>query len=96
MRFAEVVVTPRTDEATVRTVTALARDLGKNPVVVRDRPDAWGYVANRVYWAAVAEARKIVDEGVSSEQDVDQLLTDCFRWPVGPFTMIRGATEGWR
>jgi 3-hydroxybutyryl-CoA dehydrogenase/3-hydroxyacyl-CoA dehydrogenase len=95
MRFAEIVVTGQTAAGTVETVTALARALHKNPIVVQDQPQAWGYVANRVYWAAVAEARRIVDEGVSTPEDVDQLLVDCFRWPVGPFTMLQGATEGW-
>ncbi|WP_235947304.1 3-hydroxyacyl-CoA dehydrogenase family protein [Candidatus Frankia alpina] len=95
MRFAEIVVTEHTDPDAVETVTRLAHGLGKNPIIVRDAPMAWGYVANRVYWAAVAEARRIVAEGVSTERDVDQLLVDCFRWPVGPFTMIQGATAGW-
>lgn len=95
MRFAEIVVTEHTDPDAVETVTRLAHGLGKNPIIVRDAPMAWGYVANRVYWAAVAEARRIVAEGVSTERDVDQLLVDYFRWPVGPFTMIQGATAGW-
>jgi 3-hydroxybutyryl-CoA dehydrogenase/3-hydroxyacyl-CoA dehydrogenase len=28
-------------------------------------------------------------------ESVDQLMMDCFGWPTGPFTLIRGATEGW-
>ncbi len=95
MRFAEVVVTPQTDGAVVESVVSAAWAMGKHPVVVRDAPMAWGYVANRVYFAAVAEARRVVAEGVASEDDVDTLLVDCFRWPVGPFAMLRGATEGW-
>ncbi|HVU72869.1 MAG TPA: 3-hydroxyacyl-CoA dehydrogenase family protein [Mycobacteriales bacterium] len=95
MPFAEVVVGPQTAPATVDTVTALARALGKNPIVVRDQPNAWGYVANRIYFAAIAEAEAVVRDGVSTPEDVDRLMVDCFRWPVGPFTMMRGATEGW-
>lgn len=95
MRFAEIVVTPVTDEATTTTVVELARSLGKHPVVVKDHPLAWGYVANRVYFAAAAEARKVVNEGICTPSEVDQLMTDCFRWPVGPFGMAAGATEGW-
>ena len=56
---------------------------------------AWGYVANRVYFAMVAEAQKIVNEGIATADDVDQLMTDCYRWPAGPFGMVKGAGSGW-
>ena len=52
-------------------------------------------MANRVYFAAIEEARKVVEEGIAKPEDVDQLMMDCFGWPTGPYTMIRGATEGW-
>jgi hypothetical protein len=24
------------------------------------------------------------------------LMVDCFRWPVGPFAMVKGAATGWK
>ena len=27
---------------------------------------------------------------------IDQLMVDCFRWPIGPFGMAKGATSGWK
>ncbi len=95
MAFAEIVVTEQTSEATTATVVAAADRLGKHPIVVRDHPETWGYVANRIYMAAMREAQAVVADGVAAEADVDRLLVDCYRWPVGPFTMMRGAREGW-
>ncbi len=95
MRLAEIVVTRSTSEATIATVKEAAAACGKNPIVVRDTPMAWGYVANRVYFAMVAEAQKVVNEGIATADEVDQLMTDCYRWPTGPFGMVQGATGGW-
>jgi 3-hydroxybutyryl-CoA dehydrogenase len=96
MRFAEVVRGPATSDETVEVVVTLARRAGQHPVVVQDTDVAWGYVANRVYVAMLKEAARVVDEGIASREDVDQLMMDCFRWPAGPFGVLRGAPAGWR
>jgi 3-hydroxybutyryl-CoA dehydrogenase len=95
MRFAEIVRTRDTAQETVTTVCDVARRCGKSPVVVRDVDTAWGFVANRVYAAMLVEARRVVDEGVATAEEVDQLMRDCFAWPTGPFGMVQGATGGW-
>lgn len=95
MRFAEIVRTRDTADTTIETVTTVASACGKNPIVVNDAPTSWGFVANRVYFAMIAEAKRVVDEGVANGDDVDQLMMDCFRWPTGPFGMVKGATGGW-
>ena len=95
MALAEIVRTPETSRATIEAVSAVAAACGKHPVVVNDEPTAWGYVANRIYFAMIAEAKRVVDAGVATPDQVDQLMTDCFRWPTGPFGMVKGATGGW-
>jgi 3-hydroxybutyryl-CoA dehydrogenase len=95
MAFAEIIRTRDTADATVETISEIAAACGKNPIVVKDTPTAWGFVANRVYFAMIAEAKRVVDEGIASEADVDQLMMDCYRWPTGPFGMVKGATSGW-
>jgi 3-hydroxybutyryl-CoA dehydrogenase/3-hydroxyacyl-CoA dehydrogenase len=95
MKFAEIVRCPQTSYETVETITRLAVAAGKHPVVVNDAPMAWGYVANRIYGAMIREAQQVVREGVADQEQVDQLMVDCFRWPTGPFNMIRGAASGW-
>ena len=95
MRLAEIVRGPDTSDATVETIVRLATNAGKNPIVVGDTTRAWGYVANRVYAAMAREARAVVDESIATREQVDQLMIDCFRWPSGPFGMVRGAGSGW-
>ena len=95
MRVAEIVSTRDTSDKTVAAVSDVATKCGKNAVVIRDTPMAWGFVTNRVYFAMVAEAQKVVNEGIASAEDVDQLMMDCFRWPTGPFGMVQGASSGW-
>jgi 3-hydroxybutyryl-CoA dehydrogenase len=95
MRFAEIVRGPETSDATVDLVRRLAHAAGKNPIVVQDDPTHWGYVANRVYGAMIREANEVVAAGIATRAEVDQLMTDCFRWPAGPYGMVRGAGSGW-
>jgi 3-hydroxybutyryl-CoA dehydrogenase len=96
MRLAEIVRTAATSDATVQTVVDVATACSKHPVVITDAPSgAWGFVANRVYMAMIAEANRCVDEGIATREQVDMLMVDCFRWPVGPFGMVQGATTGW-
>ena len=95
MKLAEIVRGPETSDATVDTVVRLAGAAGKNPVVVNDNDQNWGYVANRVYFAMVREANRVVAEGVADREQVDQLMRDCFRWPSGPYGMVAGAGSGW-
>jgi len=95
MKLAELVTTRDTAASTVETVREVATRCDKHPIVVRDTAMAWGFVANRVYFAMVAEAQKVVDEGIATTAEVDELMVDCFRWPAGPFGMVRGAGSGW-
>ncbi len=95
MRFAEIVRTEETLDSAVKTVCEAAARCGKNPIVVRDQAMAWGFVANRVYGAMLREAQRVVDDGVADHAAINQLMVDCFNWPVGPFAMVQGATQGW-
>jgi 3-hydroxyacyl-CoA dehydrogenase len=96
MRLAEIIRSEQTSDATVQTVVDLARACDKNPVVIADAPSGtWGFVANRVYGAMIREANAVVEEGIATREQVDTLMVDCFRWPVGPFGMVQGASSGW-
>ena len=96
MKLAEIIRGRETSQETVDTVVSLADSAGKNPVVISDTDTNWGYVTNRVYFAMVKEASAVVNEGIADRDQIDQLMTDCFRWPSGPFGMTRGATSGWK
>ena len=93
--FAEIVRTDQTATDTVDAVVELATRCGKNPVVVTENPLVWGFVANRIFVAAVHEAHRVVEEGLATREQVDQLVRDAYGWPAGPFGVVAGATEGW-
>jgi 3-hydroxyacyl-CoA dehydrogenase len=96
MKFAEIVVAPGTSDETRAAVCEVATRCGKNPIVVKDNPMAWGFVANRIYGAMLREAARVAEEGVADQAEINQLMVDCFRWPVGPFAMVKGAGSGWK
>lgn len=85
----EIVPGPATTEATVRTVTGLLAKIGKRPVVLRK--EATGFVANRLQLALFREAISIVEQGIASPEDVDQVVRFGFgrRLAVaGPFEVF--------
>jgi 3-hydroxyacyl-CoA dehydrogenase/enoyl-CoA hydratase/3-hydroxybutyryl-CoA epimerase len=67
----------------VATAHALAIELGKTPVVVRDSP---GFLVNRVLMPYMNEALRLLGEGLSIEA-VDQAMT-AFGMPVGPLGLL--------
>lgn len=93
--FAEIVRTPRTSQQSVDVVVDLALRCAKRPIVITENPKAWGFVANRIYIAAYREAQRVRDEGLATEVEIDNLLSDAYAWPTGPFATIKGATSGW-
>jgi 3-hydroxybutyryl-CoA dehydrogenase len=83
----EVIAGGSTDERLLAKVVKLLRRLDKIPVVVGDAP---GFVANRVQFALFREAARIVEEGIATAEQVDQVVRSSFgfRLPFfGPFTI---------
>jgi 3-hydroxyacyl-CoA dehydrogenase len=72
MPLVEVVSGERTAPETVETVVNIARDLGKEPVVVRQ--DVPGFIGNRLQYALLSEAVRLVETGVASAEDVDRAM----------------------
>jgi len=95
MPFAEIIVHQDTRGDVEQRLKGLASACGKRPVVVKDQPHAWGFVANRVYFSMITEAKRVVAEGLVTAEELDQIMVDCFGWPVGPLGMARGAQDGW-
>ena len=79
MPLVEVIRGEKSSDETVATIFALAKRLGKTPVVVADLP---GFLVNRILAPYLSEAVRLVREGCRIE-DVDKTLTD-FGMPVGP------------
>jgi 3-hydroxyacyl-CoA dehydrogenase len=82
----EVVPHPGTAEGTLRRATQFYKDLGKVPVVIKK--ELPGFVANRLQAAINNEAFSLVERGIITPQDLDQLVTagPGLRWAAqGPF-----------
>ncbi len=96
MKVVELVYTPATSEGTIELMEDVCRRIGRTSVRVKDAPGSYGFIANRVYFAAVAEARKIVEAGIATAEDVDTAMRLGYNWPSGPLEMFRGAQSGWQ
>jgi 3-hydroxyacyl-CoA dehydrogenase len=96
MKIIEVVYAPETAQETLDTMLELTRRLGKTPILVKDAPGKYGFVANRIYFAMVAEARKVLEEGIASADDINAAMRLGFNWPAGPLEMVAGARKGWQ
>ena len=95
MKIIEVISAPETSPETTETMLELTRRLGKTPIKVKDAPGRYGFVANRIYFAMVAEARRVLEEGIASEEDINAAMRLGFNWPAGPLEMVAGARKGW-
>jgi 3-hydroxybutyryl-CoA dehydrogenase len=84
MNLVEIVRTPQTDAAVVDLAEELLADIDKTPVVVEDTPKTYGFVNNRIYAAMREEARKVVEEGVATEEEVNLIMREGRNLPVGP------------
>jgi 3-hydroxyacyl-CoA dehydrogenase/enoyl-CoA hydratase/3-hydroxybutyryl-CoA epimerase len=83
MPLVEIVRGARTSDAALVTAVALARKLGKTPVVVRDSP---GFVVNRILMPYLREAMHLLEEGHDLET-IDRSMKR-FGMPMGPFEVI--------
>ena len=84
MALVEVIPGPMTDGAAVERGQAIARQLGKEPVVAADTP---GFIVNRVARPFYLEAMRIVGEGAARVDEVDGAMRRIgFR--MGPFELV--------
>lgn len=95
MRLVELIYTPETSEDTLALVEAVCTQVGKTTIRVKDAPGTYGFVANRIAYAAMAEAQKIVEAGIASATDVDTAMKLGYNWPAGPFEVLKGRQTGW-
>ncbi len=96
MKLVEIIHAPETSEETIAAVEEMCARAGKATVRVKDAPGRYGFIANRIYFAAVREAQKVLEEGIATPEDINKAMVMGFNWPVGPLAMIEGATKGWQ
>ncbi|HUF68128.1 MAG TPA: 3-hydroxyacyl-CoA dehydrogenase NAD-binding domain-containing protein [Longimicrobiales bacterium] len=83
MPLVEVIRGEATADATIATVHALVRRLGKTPVIMNDGP---GFLVNRVLSPYLNEAGYLLEEGASVEA-IDNAMLD-FGMPMGPLRLL--------
>jgi 3-hydroxyacyl-CoA dehydrogenase/enoyl-CoA hydratase/3-hydroxybutyryl-CoA epimerase/3-hydroxyacyl-CoA dehydrogenase/enoyl-CoA hydratase/3-hydroxybutyryl-CoA epimerase/enoyl-CoA isomerase len=82
MQLVEVIRGEKTSDQTVVTLVALAKRIGKMPIVVRDCP---GFLVNRILFPYMNEALALLEEG-AKPRDIDK-AAETFGMPMGPITL---------
>ena len=84
MDLVEVVLGKQTSELTQDLIVKLTIDLNKNPIVVKNSP---GFVVNRYLLPQINEAIRMLEEGISSKEDIDAAIKLGLNNPMGPFQL---------
>ncbi|MCX4553962.1 3-hydroxyacyl-CoA dehydrogenase family protein [Streptomyces sp. NBC_01500] len=85
MKLVEVVSSVLTAPAAVEAVTTLARDLGKEPVAVGDRP---GFVADGLLFGYLNQAAAMYEAKYASREDIDAAMRLGCGLPMGPLALL--------
>jgi 3-hydroxyacyl-CoA dehydrogenase/enoyl-CoA hydratase/3-hydroxybutyryl-CoA epimerase/3-hydroxyacyl-CoA dehydrogenase/enoyl-CoA hydratase/3-hydroxybutyryl-CoA epimerase/enoyl-CoA isomerase len=83
MELVEVIRGRQTGDETLATLEALARRLGKTPIIVKDCP---GFLVTRVLYPYLSQALRLLQEGVSMDA-IDAAATR-FGMPTGPIALF--------
>lgn len=84
MKLVEVVRGLQTDEAVIKKVYDLAKQMGKTPVVCKDAP---GFIVNRVARPYYLEALKLIEPGIADIETIDKALESA-GFKMGPFKLM--------
>lgn len=84
MKLVEVVNTRFTNEQTTQTIIALAKEMGKVPVLCKDSP---GFIVNRVARPYYIESLRLAEEGIADYTQIDSLL-EATGFKMGPFKLM--------
>ncbi|MFD5779401.1 3-hydroxyacyl-CoA dehydrogenase family protein [Streptomyces sp. NPDC126933] len=85
MKLVEVVSSVLTSPQAVAAVTALAHELGKEPVAVGDRP---GFVADGLLFGYLNQAAAMYEAKYASREDIDAAMRLGCGLPMGPLALL--------
>ncbi|WP_405805001.1 3-hydroxyacyl-CoA dehydrogenase family protein [Streptomyces sp. NBC_00210] len=85
MKLVEVVSSVLTAPGAVEAVTELARELGKEPVAVGDRP---GFVADGLLFGYLNQAAAMYEAKYASREDIDAAMKLGCGLPMGPLALL--------
>ncbi|CAH3170885.1 unnamed protein product [Porites evermanni] len=93
----EIVPAPWTDSDVVDRTVALMKEIGQAPVVTKKEVN--GFIFNRLQYAIIMEAWRLVEDGVCSPEDVETTITEGLglRYSlIGPFETMQLNANGIR
>ncbi|GAU67237.1 putative 3-hydroxyacyl-CoA dehydrogenase [Streptomyces sp. NBRC 110611] len=85
MKLVEVVSSVLTAPAAVAAVTQLARDLGKDPIGLGDRP---GFVADGLLFGYLNQAAAMYESRYATREDIDAAMRLGCGLPMGPLELL--------
>ena len=84
MKLVEIVTHDRAAPGITDRAVAFARQLGKEPIVVKDSP---GFASSRLGVVLGLEAMRMLEQGVASAEDIDKAMELGYNHPMGPLKL---------
>ena len=84
MKLVEVIAGENTPDEMVEKIKAIAVEIGKTPVQVKETP---GFVVNRILIPMINEAIGIYADGTASVADIDEAMKLGANHPMGPLAL---------
>ncbi len=84
LALVEVIRAAETSDATAAAIVEFARELGKEPVEVRDGA---GFVSNRILMPFINEAVATLQHGIATPEAIDTVARLGFGHPLGPLAL---------
>ncbi|MDR3400698.1 MAG: 3-hydroxybutyryl-CoA dehydrogenase [Pandoraea sp.] len=84
MALVEIIRGLQTSDETHARVDALARQLGKSPITVKNAP---GFVVNRILVPMINEAFFVLAENLASPEEIDEGMKLGCNHPIGPLAL---------
>jgi 3-hydroxybutyryl-CoA dehydrogenase len=85
MKLVEIVRALETTPETVAVMEEVAREMGKETVLIRESP---GFITSRINAMIGNEAFYMLQEGVASARDIDKALKLGLNHPMGPLELV--------
>lgn len=85
MELVEMITTVVTNPKVVELAKGFAEELGKTPVVVRDRA---GFIANLLLFPYLNQAVGMVESGYATREDIDAAMRLGTGHPIGPIGLV--------
>jgi 3-hydroxybutyryl-CoA dehydrogenase len=86
MQLCEIVGGPKTSRETLDAAMEFVRSIDRTPVLLNK--EIWGFIVNRILFAASEEAMRLYEGGYASAEDIDIAVQKGLNWPMGPFHLL--------